>query len=491
VIEQVAAKVGDPTRMRALGFCVGVGHANFMAERFTCAGIPSVAISGDSPMEQRRQALTDLRDGRVAAIFTVDLFNEGVDLPTIDTLLMLRPTDSPTLFLQQLGRGLRKAFDKPVCTVLDFVAHHRKEFRYDRRFTALLGGSRQELIQQIEAGFPFLPAGCQISLDRVARDVVLTSIKESVPSRWREKCAELAAIGDVDLAQYLNAAGLESNDIYDGGHSWTEMRRLVGFDRGEATPEETALLRAVRRLGHIDDDERLAFYRRLLVSADPPATDMLPPREQRLLRMLIGSITTVPKSADLASGADQLWANEAVRTELGQLLSVLAGRATHVTMPLDPGGLAPLQVHARYTRLEILAALGIGSGVRPMTWQTGVLWDEKSRTDVFAFTLDKSRGGFSPTTRYRDYALSRDLIHWESQSATSEAGDTGQRYIHHQELGTQILLFGRLSAADRAFWCLGPARYVNHRGERPIAFTWQLEHRLPADLYTAFAAAVA
>jgi hypothetical protein len=251
------------------------------------------------------------------------------------------------------------------------------------------------------------------------------------------------------------------------------------------------MLRAVGRLGHIDDDERLHAYRRLIGSAASPDLTSLPDRDQRLLRMLIASITTLPKSAGLPAGIAQLWANPSVCAELSELLTVLSDRMTHVTSPLDPAGKVPLRVHARYARLEILSALGVGDGVKPMTWQTGVLWDEANRTDLFAFTLDKSRGGFSPTTRYRDYAISRDLIHWESQSTTSEAGETGQRYINHQIRGTRILLFARLNVSDRAFWCLGPASYVSHQGERPIAFTWRLDHRLPADLYTSFAAAVA
>ncbi len=487
VIEQVDATITDPRRMRALGFCVGVGHAKFMAERFRRAGIPAVAVSGESPMDERRQALADLRDGRVAVIFTVDLFNEGIDLPAVDTLLMLRPTDSPTLFMQQLGRGLRKAADKPVCTVLDFVSNHRKEFRYDRRFGALLGGSRPALARQVEGGFPFLPAGCQITLDRVARDVVLRSIKESVPNRWRDKCAELHSIGDVSLAKFLEESGLDLDDIYDGRHSWTEMRRNVGFEEGAETPEQPAMLRAVGRLSYVDDDERLDTYRRLIARAAPPTLDSMPVREQRLLRMLVDSISSLPKASPVEQGIAQLWANVPVRAELGELLDVLQGRTTHLTPALEPLGVVPLRIHARYSRLEILAALG----AKPINWQTGVLWDEASKTDLFAFTLDKSYGGFSPTTRYRDYAISRDLIHWESQSRTSEAGGTGQRYIHHETLGTRILLFARLSVGDGSFWCLGPGRYVSHNGERPISFTLRLDHRLPADLYTSFAAAVA
>lgn len=249
--------------------------------------------------------------------------------------------------------------------------------------------------------------------------------------------------------------------------------------------------RAVGRLTHLDDDERIDSYRRFIECPTPPVTEALRAPDLRLLRMLVASTTTLPRSADLSAGVAQLWAYPQVRAELAALLEVLAERITHVTTPLDSAGKIPLQVHARYTRLEILSALGIGDGVKPMTWQTGVLWDESNRTDLFAFTLDKSRGGFSPTTRYRDYAISRDLIHWESQSTTTEAGETGQRYINHEARRTRILLFARLNVGDRAFWCLGPANYVSHQGERPISFTWRLEHPLPADLYISFAAAVA
>src|SRR5690606_37179497 len=112
-------------------------------------------------------------------VFSVDLFNEGVDMPLVDTLLMLRPTDSSTVFLQQLGRGLRKAEGKSICTVIDFVGHHHKEFKIYRRFAAILGGTRKQLAEQIAAGFPFLPSGCHMELDPVAAQAVLDNIRQS------------------------------------------------------------------------------------------------------------------------------------------------------------------------------------------------------------------------------------------------------------------------------------------------------------------------
>ncbi len=490
VIEQLRLKTNDVSATKALGFCVTIAHARFMADQFQAAGIRAVAVWGDSPPTERAAALRDLAAGRVNVVFTVDLFNEGVDVPNVDTLLLLRPTESATLFLQQLGRGLRRARGKSLCTVLDFVGNHRREFRFDRRLRALLGGSRRDVERQVENDFPFLPAGCHMELDPVARDIVLQSIRQAIPSDWKARREELRSLGDVSLAKYLEETGLELEDVYANNHSWSEMRREVGLPTFPSGPNEGPLLRAVGRLLHVDDQERLNAYKSFIEREDVPNEAALTDRERRFARMLVGSITTLKTSASLDQGLDELWNHPQVRAELRELLDILPERVDHLHTPVGIPNI-PLAVHARYTRTEILAAFGSGAGVKPITWQSGVWWDENSRSDLFAFTLDKSAGSFSPTTRYRDYAISPELIHWESQSQTSQESETGRRYINQTTNDTNIVLFARLSTSDRAFWCLGPATYVSHEGERPIAFTWRLVHRLPGDLYAEFAAAVA
>jgi hypothetical protein len=490
VVEEIRRKIDDPSRMRALGYCVSVGHAQFMARRFTELGLPAVAVSAASSSDERRQTLRDLSEGKIRAVFTVDLFNEGIDIPSVDTLLLLRPTDSATLFLQQLGRGLRKAVGKSRCTVLDFVGTHRKEFRFDRRLRALLGGSRADVERQVRHEFPFLPAGCSFQLDPIAKEIVLRSIRAAIPSTWKERCDELHSLGDVGLGEYLESSGLDLEDIYAGGHSWSEMRRVTGFQTDSMGPAETQLMRAVGRMLHVDDDGRLEAYPRLLSADSPPSLDDLSLREQRLLRMLVSSLTTLSASAAFEEALEQTWQHPAVRRELIDVLELLPERMAYVGHPLRIPDV-PLSLHSRYTRTEILAAFGVGDGAKPPTWQTGVWWEPRSGTDLFAFTLDKSVGGFSPTTRYRDYAISPELIHWESQSATTSDSATGKRYIQQLENGTNVVLFARLRTTERAFWCLGPATYVSHEGDRPIAFVWRLQRQLPAELYTSFAAAVA
>jgi superfamily II DNA or RNA helicase len=497
VLKELEQRVDDLVRMRALGFCVSVTHARFMARVFCGAGVAATAIWSDTPDSERRAALADLASRRINVVFSVDLFNEGVDVPAVDTLLLLRPTDSPTLFLQQLGRGLRRSIGKSVCTVLDFVGHHRKEFRFDRRFRALLGGTRKELAAQVEAGFPFLPAGCHMELDRVAADIVLESIRNAVPSRWTERVDALRQLtkdgSGCTLARYLDETGLELDDVYTGNKSWSDLRADAGIALHSIDANEVKLRRACGRLLHIDDMLRIRVYRRLLENDRAPDVAQLSLREQRLLRMLVGSsvIGALTKDATLQEGAMLLWSYQHIREELLDLLELLAARIEHVPVPLSTHCDVPLEVHARYTRVEILAAFGIGEGAKVAPWQTGVYSAANARADLFAFTLDKTTGQFSPTTRYRDYAISPDLIHWESQSVTRADSETGLRYQQHVAMSSSVMLFARRRSDERAFYFLGPATYVKHQSELPMAITWRLTHSLPGDLFAAFAAAVA
>ena len=496
IVAQLATRVDDLRTMRALGFCISVEHARFMARVFCEAGIAATAVWGDSPDDERRAALADLAARRVNVVFSVDLFNEGIDVPAVDTLLLLRPTDSPTLFLQQLGRGLRRSPAKTSCLVLDFVGHHRREFRFDRRFGALLGGSRKELARQIEGGFPFLPAGCHMELDRKASELVLQNIRQAVPSGWTAKAEELQRLGrsgDVTLAHFLEETGLELDDIYSDARSWSDLRADAGLPLCATGPNERALRNACGRLLHVNDRPRIETYQGLLVSEAPPDPGAMSVHDRRLLRMLVAAVAggALEKAATLEQACALVWAHPQVRAELVELMEVLAARVDHVHRPLVTHPDAPLQVHARYTRIEILAAFGIGSSAKVAPWQTGVYWAAEARADLLAFTLDKTSGQFSPTTRYRDYAISRELIHWESQSSTRAGSETGRRYQEHEARGTAVMLFARLRSDDRAFWFLGPASYVRHESELPMAITWRLHHALPGDIFASFAAAVA
>ena len=428
----------------------------------------------------------------------MDVFNEGVDIPKVNTLLLLRPTESATIFIQQLGRGLRRATDKTTCLVLDFVGQHRKEYRFDKRLGALLGGTRKDLERQVEQGFPYLPSGCYMELDAVAQQTILKSLKSAIPSGRKALVKELktltARFNDVSLALFLEHTGLELEDVYKGGgdNSWSALCEDAGISTLPPGPKERTLRAAIGRMLHIDDYERIDQFTRWVSASQPPPLSLLVERKQRLLRMLIAPLLNELKDNDMSmtQAVDLVWQHPQVLKELQELLPLLRTRVNHKHLAYDLNGPVPLQIYARYTRIELLAAFGEGDKALTPTWREGVKWSKANQTDVLVFTLSKTPGRFSPTTMYRDYAINQTLIHWESQSGTTEASPTGRRYVNQKQQSTNIALFARETSDDRAFWCLGKANYVSHEGERPMAIKWQLEHRLPGDLYSAFVAAV-
>ncbi|MGW2559116.1 DUF3427 domain-containing protein [Streptomyces sp. NPDC001514] len=492
VVQAVMDKVTDPGSMRALGFCVSVRHAQFMADFFRRAGLNAIALSGDTPRDERKAALDALRSGELQVIFSVDLFNEGLDIPDVDTLLLLRPTSSATVFLQQLGRGLRRTEGKPVLTVLDFIGQHRKEFRFEEQFRALTNLTRNRLLANIEHDFPQLPSGCQIVLESKAKELIIDNIRSQISVNVTQLAREVSQYGEPRLSEYLKESGRELKEIYRGnGNSWTGLLRRAKLLPSPAPEGEEALLKRVSAFLHVDDPQRVAAYTKLLEDA-APAYDDLSEREQAYARMLYFSLWPLGGFATYQEALDSLRPHHAFRSELRQVLAHVLDRADHVPVPLlgDLAGL-PLTVHASYSREEILPALGqsfIG-GFMPGHFREGVKWCENIQTDALLITLEKDEKDFSPQTRYRDYAMSDSLFHWESQNQTSDTSPTGVRYQTHKEQGTHVLLFVRRYkktdiGGPQPWMLLGPADYVEHKASKPMGITWKLQREIPADVWT-------
>ena len=496
VLKELRDKVADVAAMRALGFCVSIEHARYMADRFVAAQVRARAVSADTAPAERQAALKALRDREINILFAVDLFNEGLDIPEVDTVLFLRPTESATVFLQQLGRGLRMTEGKTVLTALDFVGHQRREFRFDQRFRALTGLGRKQLMRQVEQGFPFLPSGSQIVLDSVSRELVLENIREQLAPRLSALVSEVRAHPNDDLSSYLDASGRGLEDVLRTGRSWTTLCRDAGRALGAPGQRERDLIKRVRALAQVDDRRRHTAYHAILSGSAQPGS----PAEEQLAEMLFYSLFPDGGGFDSTAAGLAALKDEPVVDEMRQVIDIAFDGARRSTYPLDElvPDLAdvPLALHASYSREEILAALGFASLRRtPSTMREGVAWCESAKADAFLITLKKTETDYSPTTMYRDFALSPELFHWESQSTTSSTSPTGQRYIHHRHRGSQILLFVReaktnaLGTAPYVF--LGPADYVSHEGDRPMAITWRLRRSMPTEVFMASRVAVA
>ena len=490
VVSSLLKYVTDIDEVKGLGFCVSIEHAEFMCRYFNSHGIPSIFLTGKSSDDERKAAKGRLVSGEVRFIFVVDIYNEGVDIPEVNTVLFLRPTESLTIFLQQLGRGLRLAEDKECLTVLDFIGQANKRYNFEDKFAALLSNTTRSVIREIKDGFISAPKGCYIHLEKKAAKYILDNIRASYGNTAGlvSRVASFAEDSGLNLtlANFLDYYHLDPRTIYKfSSFSRICARADVIADFNE--PLEEVLTKALGRLAVVDSRRWIRFLLDLLPRLDDVDFPTLGELEQRMLQMFY--VTVWGKAAENWASdevLDNLYALSDSPVLLGELLDLLRYQYEQIDFIDEPVELSfdcPLDLHCTYTRDQLLVALDF---LKPATVREGVKWLPEKQLDVFFVTLNKADKDYSPTTMYHDYSVSETLFHWQSQSTTAADSPTGQRYIHHRERGSKVLLFVREFKADRitggaeAYTFLGTANYVKHNGSRPMNITWQLDRPIPA-----------
>lgn len=490
VVSSLLKYVTDIDEVKGLGFCVSIEHAEFMCRSFNNRGIPSIFLTGKSTDEERKTAKGRLVSGEVRFIFVVDIYNEGVDIPEVNTVLFLRPTESLTIFLQQLGRGLRLAEDKECLTVLDFIGQANKRYNFEDKFAALLSNTTRSVTREIKDGFVSAPKGCYIQLEKKAAKYILDNIRAScgntagLVSRVASFTEDTGL--ELTLANFLDYYHLDPRAIYKfSSFSRICARSDVIADFSE--PLEEVLTKALGRLAVVDSRRWIRFLLDLLPRLDDVDFAALSELDRRMLQMFY--VTVWGKAAESWEAdevLDNLYALSDSPVLLGELLDLLRYRYEQIDFidePVDLGFDCPLDLHCTYTRDQLLVALDF---LKPVTVREGVKWLPEKHLDVFFVTLNKADKDYSPTTMYHDYSINENLFHWQSQSTTAADSPTGQRYIHHRERGSKVLLFVREFKADRitggaaAYTFLGTANYVKHNGSKPMNITWKLDSPIPA-----------
>lgn len=484
----------SPRESKALAFCVSVAHAQFMTAQFNKAGLPALCLTGQSSLAEREAAPIALAKGEVCVLVTVDLFNEGVDLPVVDTLLLLRPTQSPVLFQQQIGRGLRLSQGKESCLILDFVGQHSADFRFDHLLGQLTGLNRRQLIDGVENGFSQLPAGCYIQLQKKSREQILGSLRRLVNQNWARMKTELQAYAslkgtqNVTLAGFLHDQALSIDDVYrtTGKSGWTSLRREAGLIVSEAGPEEVYFSRRFTALLHSNDPAQI----KLMAKLDTTPVDELDRSAYDAHRLQMLAYQVDGTASRIGTGrafAQRLKDNPYLASEIAELAQVLEANALPQPIPLPGLAWSTLCLHGHYRLNEILTAVGfLTAGHRPL-FNTGVLRLADRKTELMFVTLDK-RSGFHDTIAYHDYALSHELFHWQSQNSTAPTTRIGQQYIQsvgEQPNGWQFQLFVRVDQ-DSPYLACGPTTFQKSHGERPMNIIWKLKVPLPAASFSQF-----
>lgn len=482
VMSQTERYVADIKNVRCLGFCVSVAHAHFMAEYCQSIGIKAASLTGHSEKTYRRNIQQKLADREINFIFTVDLYNEGVDLPFVDTVLFLRPTESLTLFLQQLGRGLRLYKDKAQLTVLDFIAPQHRQFRFASRFRALSSRPELRIDKQLESEMPFVPTGCFIFLEKQAKEHVLNNIRSAAANLRGErflnelKVLQIQTKDEITLQDILDYLHLDTPDeIYKRGLP----HELLSKEFEKENTGEYRLNEGFRRLLMMDDTHFIEDAKNIIKESSV--------EQDTTVKSMIHTVLWGPKKPDegkLNQVHEYILSRPGLLNDLLELFNWILTHKTPVRkQQLDMTGI--LNLHASYTREQILLSLGKGTFDQPFHSREGVLHLAEKKMDVFFADINKSESDFSPTTMYEDYAITDRLFHWQSQSQTSDTSNVGRRYINHEKYGYTPLLFIRErkkapNGLTAPYFFAGPLKYKKHEGSKPISFIWELEYPLPA-----------
>lgn len=491
IVQAVDKYVTDINEVKGLGFCVSKEHARFMADYFNKCNIPSLCLTGDSPKEERDSAKLKLINGDLRFIFVVDLYNEGVDIVDVNTILFLRPTESLTIFLQQLGRGLRLADGKECLTVLDFIGQANKKYDFESKFKALLSNTDRNISNEIKNGFISAPKGCYIQLEKKAQEYVLENIRTGF-DRKDGLIARIASFTEdtgkpLTLTNFVEHYELNLQAIYKKGCSFARLCVMAGKreDFSEEL-ESDKFTKALARVALIDSRHWIEFILNNFANLESLKPENLSLLEKRMLRMLQFTIWQKDyQDCGFSDELDGLRKIKSCKVLYDELIKVLKYSYNKIDF-IDKAPMldfdCPLNVYCNYSRDQIFAALDVNN---PLSIREGVKFVADKKLDVLLNTLNKSSKQYSPTTMYNDYSINEWLFHWQSQSTTSAESPTGQRYINHKKLGSKVLLFVRENKKDmygnsETYTFLGTVNYVKHAGSNPMNIIWKLDNPIPA-----------
>ena len=483
IVDALHKYLADEYTCRALCFCVNKRHADFMAEQLRLYGFNAQSLTSDTPADERKQLAKDLREGTLHYLCVVDIFNEGVDIPEVDTVLFLRPTESLTIFLQQLGRGLRLSAGKTELTVLDFVAQANRKYDFASRFRALTLQPEKNIQKQIKEGFTLLPLGCSIVMEKKARQYILDNITSAIYNKNRivKEINSYATIPT--LTQFLENNGQDIRILYQGSNCWSSLKRAAGRISYTDDAVTKRLEKGMANLIHHNTASFLRFVERFISGEGVHKVEANKTYAIMLYYALFQDKLSKTGYSSINEALELVYSPQytCFKQEIAEIISYLLARLDIKTTPIGAEIIPGLELYGCYTREEVFTLVGRQTAEVKMQGAASGVFNLPEHNAILLFvTLNKSEKDFSPSTQYNDYLINEEYFHWQSQNTDSHNNNGGRRYTEQAQTKNKIILFVREEKKDgfgntSPFHCFGLVDYVSSHDDFPMNVKWKLQ----------------
>ena len=537
IVEKISKFGFDGDELSAVAFCQNIEHAFFMKEEFSKKGYKSAVITANTSSNERSEILKKFKNKKIEILCVVDILNEGIDIPTINLLLFLRPTMSSTIFIQQIGRGLRKAKNKDFVTIIDFIGNHKKDYLLINYFSSevdnkdTLFTKKEKIINEIKNQFSNIPKSCYVELDRICQNRIIEKI-EKINFSSKNILKEMYLDYKVEIGksedEFLQIADFDTNielfqelclkmhSFYNAQLQFEDSK--IFKNENEKNPLNTTEIEFLKYLEkkitlvepftfliidylatgkeYINNSDLLNKYKEFFDIKGNFEKYYLLNRifeelmEDEILEKTLYGYRFSKKYEKLFSNGklnekSTIKSNKKVNksnfiNRLKQLIYL--GLNEFKRNDLDEFNENILISYKEYKRVELQILLD--SKVPKGSWRAGYANTDK---DICLFaTIDKTHI-FQENLKYDNSLFADDIIQWISQPKTSHNSSVGQMFIHHKEKGFKVHIFIRKYAfmngnKTNPFIYLGNAKYYSSQGDKPMKILWKLDKKIPQKL---------
>ncbi|WP_426348810.1 DEAD/DEAH box helicase [Alloiococcus sp. CFN-8] len=515
----------DGEYQKTIGFCQNREHAKYMAEEFNKRGIESIVLTGDDSVSVREEGIKRLEsnDDPLKVIFTVDIFNEGVDIPAINQVLMLRPTNSPIIFIQQLGRGLRKFLDKSFLTVIDFIGNHNKTFLIAIALKGERYYDKDSLKVAVATDFSNVPGCTNIQIDRISQERILKQLNQEnfyslryfkeeynnfkafrggrIPSKLMDY---IQYDGAPDPLKFLKLPGIDTyQDFllkvekgielkeYTSNEVFKKFLKELSSKLPIKRPHEFAILKFLINNDSITLEQAKGEIERYLDSVDMDTIDHAfrtlnqdfydPAQKKRFEKLVQLNENILYPSIQLKNGLQ----NKELKGYFEDLINYGLLRYQN-NFGSENYGIPFFKLYEQYRMIDI-ALLSNYEKTHSAYRGSGLLTNGK---EFFLFVDLHKEEDVREEINYKDEFINQSIFQWQTPNSTGQDSDRGKDIIFNKDRGVNLHLFIRkykeIDGVVQPYIYIGKGDTIEYEGEKPITTKLKLLHKLPEALYIEF-----